>query len=77
MHFSLYLPAQAEERAVPLLIWLSGLTCTDENFTHKAGATPAGCRPLHQRDKVLHDAAAAGVFLQIRARVEQRRQLTG
>jgi S-formylglutathione hydrolase len=38
MHFSLYLPAQAEERAVPLLIWLSGLTCTDENFVIKAGA---------------------------------------
>jgi S-formylglutathione hydrolase len=38
MHFSLYLPAQAEERAVPLLIWLSGLTCTDENFVIMAGA---------------------------------------
>jgi S-formylglutathione hydrolase len=38
MHFSLYLPPQAEERAVPLLIWLSGLTCTDENFVIKAGA---------------------------------------
>ena len=38
MHFSLYLPPQAEERAVPLLVWLSGLTCTDENFVIKAGA---------------------------------------
>jgi len=38
MNFSLYLPPQAEERAVPLLIWLSGLTCTDENFVIKAGA---------------------------------------
>lgn len=38
MHFSLYLPPQAEERAVPLLTWLSGLTCTDENFVIKAGA---------------------------------------
>lgn len=38
MHFSLYLPPQAEAGAVPLLSWLSGLTCTDENFTTKAGA---------------------------------------
>lgn len=38
MHFSLYLPPQVAERKVPLLYWLSGLTCTDENFVHKAGA---------------------------------------
>lgn len=38
MHFSLYLPPQAEDRAVPLLTWLSGLTCTDENFVIKSGA---------------------------------------
>ncbi len=38
MTFSLYLPPQAEEGAVPVLIWLSGLTCTDENFVAKAGA---------------------------------------
>lgn len=23
---------------MPVLYWLSGLTCTDENFMHKAGA---------------------------------------
>ncbi len=38
MHFSVYLPAQAETKRVPLLYWLSGLTCTDENFVQKAGA---------------------------------------
>lgn len=38
MTFSLYLPPQAEQGEVPLLIWLSGLTCTDENFVLKAGA---------------------------------------
>lgn len=38
MAFSLYLPPQAEQRAVPLLHWLSGLTCSDENFVFKAGA---------------------------------------
>ena len=38
MHFSLYLPPQAEQQQVPLLLWLSGLTCSDENFVQKAGA---------------------------------------
>ena len=38
MRFSLFLPPQAAERAVPVLYWLSGLTCTEENFTVKAGA---------------------------------------
>lgn len=39
MRFAIYLPPQASTGAtVPVLYWLSGLTCTDENFTHKAGA---------------------------------------
>ena len=38
MVFAVYLPPQAEEQAVPFLYWLSGLTCTDENFSQKAGA---------------------------------------
>jgi S-formylglutathione hydrolase len=38
MTFSIYLPPQSEEGAVPVLYWLSGLTCTDENFVTKAGA---------------------------------------
>ena len=38
MRFSVYLPPQAETGPVPVLFWLSGLTCTDENFMTKAGA---------------------------------------
>jgi len=38
MVFAVYLPPQAEEHRVPVLYWLSGLTCTDENFCQKAGA---------------------------------------
>ncbi|MCA9774935.1 MAG: S-formylglutathione hydrolase, partial [Myxococcales bacterium] len=38
MEFSVYLPPQAERGPVPVLWWLSGLTCTWENFTVKAGA---------------------------------------
>lgn len=38
MTFSVFLPPQAENHAVPVMYWLSGLTCTDENFVQKAGA---------------------------------------
>ncbi len=38
MKFSIYLPPQADNQSVPVLYWLSGLTCTDENFVAKAGA---------------------------------------
>lgn len=38
MTFSIYLPLQAQRGPVPVLYWLSGLTCTDENFVTKAGA---------------------------------------
>jgi S-formylglutathione hydrolase len=38
MVFAVYLPPQAETGPVPVLYWLSGLTCTDENFMQKAGA---------------------------------------
>lgn len=38
MIFAVYMPPQAADRPVPVLYWLSGLTCTDENFVTKAGA---------------------------------------
>ncbi|MFS1702485.1 S-formylglutathione hydrolase [Alteromonas sp. AMM-1] len=39
MRFAIYLPPQCSSGAkVPVLYWLSGLTCTDENFMQKAGA---------------------------------------
>jgi len=38
MIFAIYLPPQAKKMSVPVLYWLSGLTCTDENFMQKAGA---------------------------------------
>jgi S-formylglutathione hydrolase len=38
MEFAVYLPPQARSGPVPVLTWLSGLTCTWENFTVKAGA---------------------------------------
>ena len=38
MRFGVFLPPQANSRRVPVLYWLSGLTCTEENFIVKAGA---------------------------------------
>lgn len=38
MTFAVYLPPAAQNGKVPVLYWLSGLTCTDENFVTKACA---------------------------------------
>ncbi len=38
MVFAAFLPPQVEQGPVPVFWWLSGLTCTDENFMQKAGA---------------------------------------
>lgn len=38
MTFSIYLPPPRDDNPPPVLYWLSGLTCNDENFTLKAGA---------------------------------------
>lgn len=38
MRFGIYLPAQATMAPVPVVYWLSGLTCTEDNFVTKAGA---------------------------------------
>ena len=38
MQFSVFVPPQAEHGKVPVLTFLSGLTCTEENFMVKSGA---------------------------------------
>jgi len=38
MRFSVYLPPQASSQTVPAVIYLAGLTCTEETFMTKAGA---------------------------------------
>ena len=38
MQFACYLPPAAADSAVPAVYWLSGLTCTEENFSVKSGA---------------------------------------
>jgi len=38
MRFGVFLPPHAKFGRVPVVYWLSGLTCTEENFIVKAGA---------------------------------------
>ena len=37
MTFSIYLPSNEDKKEIPLIWWLSGLTCTDDNFSQKSG----------------------------------------
>lgn len=40
MNFAVYLPPKAEDAAdnkLPVIYWLSGLTCNEQNFIQKAG----------------------------------------
>jgi S-formylglutathione hydrolase len=41
MRFTVYLPPQAESKPVPVVYYLSGLTCTDENVVQKGFAQRA------------------------------------
>ncbi|KAI8071345.1 putative esterase [Gongronella butleri] len=38
MRFNVFLPKEAEEGPVPAIYFLSGLTCTEDNFIQKSGA---------------------------------------
>lgn len=38
MNFSIYIPPHVENEKLPVIYWLSGLTCTEQNFITKAGA---------------------------------------
>ncbi|NJL99410.1 MAG: S-formylglutathione hydrolase [Synechococcaceae cyanobacterium SM2_3_2] len=38
MRFAVFIPPQAQQGSVPVLYFLSGLTCTEDNVTTKAGA---------------------------------------
>jgi S-formylglutathione hydrolase len=38
LNFAIFLPKAAETKKLPVLYWLSGLTCNEQNFITKAGA---------------------------------------
>ena len=57
MTFSIYLPPQAKNGKVPMVWWLSGLTCTDQNFVTKAGAQGLCSRAWCGGDRARHQPA--------------------
>ncbi len=61
MEFAVYVPPQAQSGPVPVLYWLSGLTCTWANFTEKAGAQR--CAAEHGLIIVAPDTSPRGVNL--------------
>lgn len=44
MRFAVFLPPRAEQRKVPVLMYLAGLTCTEETFMTKGGALSEAAR---------------------------------
>ncbi|XKL59974.1 hypothetical protein PGB90_000990 [Kerria lacca] len=78
MRFAIYLPPQAEERNCPLIYYLSGLTCNEQNFIQKAGAqrfaaqygyivvtpdtSPRGCG-LSGEDEKWNVGSGAGLYV--------------
>lgn len=44
MRFSIFLPEKAQKEKCPVLYWLSGLTCTEENFMVKSGVQEHAAR---------------------------------
>ncbi len=44
MNFAIFIPPSAQRAPAPVLYWLSGLTCTEENFMIKAGALQTASR---------------------------------
>lgn len=61
MQFAVYLPPQAAEGPVPVLIYLAGLTCTEETATIKAGAQQWAAR--HGLALVMPDTSPRGANL--------------
>lgn len=59
MIFAVYVPPQARHEKVPVLFWLSGLTCNDENFSTKAGAQQYAAE--HGLMLVMPDTSPRGV----------------
>ena len=45
MRLAVYLPPRAERAKCPALYWLSGLTCTEQNFITKSGFQQAASEP--------------------------------
>ena len=58
MVFSLFLPKQADNKPTSLIWWLSGLTCTDDNFSQKGAFQKYASQ--HQLAVVMPDTSPRG-----------------
>lgn len=58
MTFSIYLPSNKENKKIPLIWWLSGLTCTDDNFSQKSGFQRLAAK--HQVAVLIPDTSPRG-----------------
>mmetsp|Transcript_24885 Transcript_24885/g.35859 ORF Transcript_24885/g.35859 Transcript_24885/m.35859 type:complete len:106 (-) Transcript_24885:1143-1460(-) len=59
MRFSVFIPGDVPGNAkIPGIYYLSGLTCTDENFCQKAGAFPSAAK--HKVALILPDTSPRG-----------------
>lgn len=58
MKFAVYLPPAAQDKKLPVIYWLSGLTCTEQNFITKAGFQQAAAE--HQVIIVAPDTSPRG-----------------
>lgn len=50
MKFGVFLPPQADEKKLPVVYWLSGLTCSEENFIQKSGVQRCDRKELSSCD---------------------------
>ncbi|KAF7728147.1 hypothetical protein EC973_006662 [Apophysomyces ossiformis] len=62
MKFNVFLPKESEKAAVPAVYFLSGLTCTEDNFIHKSGAVVEAAR--HGVALVAPDTSPRGVSIE-------------
>ncbi len=58
MKFAVYLPKDAQHKKLPVIYWLSGLTCTEQNFITKSGFQRAAAE--HQVIIVAPDTSPRG-----------------
>lgn len=63
MNFAVYLPPKAEDANVklPVIYWLSGLTCNEQNFIQKAGGQKLAAN--HQFIIVCPDTSPSGCIV--------------
>lgn len=61
MTFSIYLPTNKENKEIPLIWWLSGLTCTDDNFSQKSGFQRLAEK--HQVAVIIPDTSPRGEYV--------------